>query len=212
MKKKIDVAHRKAQEKGAEMLEERRKTLARKSQRISKQVKATEERQSLEAQEKKLEIESNLLVAKKNREEILQGIVDSAASNVKKAKELAHIQQQKDIVDSILKKELIDRKISEVNARRRTLLKIPRSKLMEVVDSSLAEVPSEAATVIQTTWRSRKFRALISNYNKTGLRLDNVSSMQFEDLAAILASPEIVANVNALLDGVKSSLPAQNQD
>ena len=186
----------------AKFLEDRRLKLSKKHSELKKAVEKKLLKDGEAGASQKEKIEANFLAVQRKRQEIIQNSISHNKSKVKKAKEICHQNNQQVELRKQAKLIEIRKKQIAVNYRRRKLLSIPRSQLLE---SSLAlgidfsKVPDEAAAVIQNCWTTKRFKTLVQNFRSLNVDVSGIKEQSVEELQKLISDNGVLKVTHALI-------------
>ncbi|CAG8608740.1 27989_t:CDS:2 [Dentiscutata erythropus] len=185
------------------LLEQRRLKLARQILHVKEVLIKQHERALNESFTKRSHIQQTLQVAEKNRNTILQRLVEQCAQEVARCKEVARQQQLKNQEEIDRRRADLERRQKATAARRARLLSVSKS---HVLDSDLPHYTrEEAATIIQNNWRFKHLIDVIKTYRSFGITMHTIKKMSFRDSVNLLKENAVIQATNKFLQRVRKS-------
>ncbi|CAG8457132.1 13622_t:CDS:2 [Cetraspora pellucida] len=186
------------------LLEQRRLKLARQTLHVKEVLMKQHERALNDSFTKRSQIQQTLQVAEKNRNTILQRLVEQCAQEVARCKEVARQQQLKIQEEIDRRRADLERRQKATAARRARLLSISKSHA-QVNGSSPNYTRDEAATIIQTNWRYKHLIDVIKTYRSFGISIHTIKNMSFRDAVGLLKENSVIQATNKFLQRVRKS-------
>ncbi|CAG8657283.1 16399_t:CDS:2 [Cetraspora pellucida] len=188
------------------LLEQRRLKLARQTLHVKEVLMKQHERALNDSFTKRSQIQQTLQVAEKNRNTILQRLVEQCAQEVARCKEVARQQQLKIQEEIDRRRADLERRQKATAARRARLLSISKSHV-QANGSSPNYTRDEAATIIQTNWRYKHLIGVIKTYRSFGISIHTIKNMPFRDAVGLLKENSVIQATNKFLQRVRKSSP-----
>ncbi|CAG8605865.1 7974_t:CDS:2 [Paraglomus brasilianum] len=184
------------------ILEARRLKLARQFLHVKDVLDKQHQRALRDSSAKRSQIQTTLRMAEKNRNLILQKLVEQAAQEVARCKEVARMQQLKNQEETDRRRKDMERRQKATAARRARLLSASKTK----TTGSNANVPmsrEEAAVFIQGIWRYNRLMPCVKAFRKFGINIHAVESISFGDIVALLQKPAVIQATSKLLARIR---------
>nr|CAG8439011.1 15887_t:CDS:2 [Entrophospora candida] len=193
-----------AQIKRTAILEQRRLKLARQFSHVKDVLVKQHQRALHDSSAKRYHIQETLRMAEKNRNTILQRLVEQCAQEVARCKEVARQQQLKNQKDIDRRRADMERRQCATAARRARLLTVPKSRLLSS-DYPSPPIREEAASVIQNAWRYHELIKLVKDYHNFDISLHTVENMSFQNAVQLLQKSAIIQISNKFLQKVSKT-------
>ncbi|CAJ0765450.1 17586_t:CDS:2 [Entrophospora sp. SA101] len=190
-----------AQLKKAALLEQRRLKLARQFLHVKNVLVKQHQRALHDSSAKRSHIQETLKMAEKNRNTILQRLVEQCAQEVARCKEVARQQQLKNQEEIDRRRADMERRQRATAARRARLLTVPKSRLLSSDDTS-PPTREEAASIIQNAWRYHKLIRIIETYRSFDISLHTTENMTFHNTVQLLQKPAVIQTTSKFLQRV----------
>jgi hypothetical protein len=203
---KLQYSPNDAQIKREAILEQRRLKLARQFLHVKDVLIKQHQRALRDSSAKRSQIQQTLRLAEKNRNTILQRLVEQCAQEVARCKEVARQQQLKNQEEIDRRRADLERRQRATAARRAKLLTVPKSRIF----SNGMTVPptrEEAAVIIQNHWRFRQLSKVIKTYRSFGISVHTIENMSFKDTVGLLQKQAVIQATSKLLQKVRKTSP-----
>lgn len=185
------------------LLEQRRLKLARQILHVKEVLNKQHERALNDSSIKRSHIQQNLQVAEKNRNTILQRLVEQCAQEVARCKEVARQQQLKNQEEIDRRRADLERRQKATAARRARLLSVSKSHVL--VNGLPHYTREEAATIIQNNWRYKHLIDVIKTYRSFGISMHAIQKMSFRDAVNLLKENAVIQATTKFLQRVRKS-------
>lgn len=195
-----------AQMKREAILEQRRLKLARQFLHVKDVLIKQHQRALNDSSAKRSQIQQTLRLAEKNRNTILQRLVEQCAQEVARCKEVARQQQLKNQEEIDRRRADLERRQRATAARRARLLTVPKSRIFSN-EMTIPPTREEAAVIIQNHWRIRQFSKVIKTYRSFDISVHTIENMSFHDTVGLLQKPAVIQATSRLLQEVRKASP-----
>lgn len=124
--------------------------------------------------------------------------VAQAKDRVAHAKKVAETHRERMQAEKEEKRNELEKRQMRVASRRKHLLAVPRSRLLELNDWSIEELQdlqstlNESAVIIQNWWMSSRLAPIIKTFSETKVTLRHAKSMDFDSLIPLMQKKEII--------------------
>ncbi|RIA81122.1 hypothetical protein C1645_661111, partial [Glomus cerebriforme] len=188
------------------ILEQRRLKLARQFLHVKDVLVKQHQRALRDSTAKRSHIQQTLRLAEKNRNTILQRLVEQCAQEVARCKEVARQQQLKNQEEIDRRRADLERRQRATAARRAKLLTVPKSRIFSN-EMTIPPTREEAAVIIQTHWRFRQLSKAIKTYRSFGISVHTIENMSFHDTVGLLQNPAVIQANGKLLQKARKASP-----
>ncbi|GET00023.1 T-complex protein 11-domain-containing protein [Rhizophagus clarus] len=195
-----------AQIKREAILEQRRLKLARQYLHVKDVLIKQHQRALRDSSAKRSHIQQTLRLAEKNRNTILQRLVEQCAQEVARCKEVARQQQLKNQEEIDRRRANLERRQRATAARRAKLLTVPKSRIFSN-ETAIPPTREEAAVIIQNHWRYRQLSKVIKTYRSFGISVHVTENLSFQDTVRLLQKPAVIQATGKLLQKARKVSP-----
>ncbi|CAB5382069.1 unnamed protein product [Rhizophagus irregularis] len=195
-----------AQIKREAILEQRRLKLARQYLHVKDVLIKQHQRALRDSSAKRSHIQQTLRLAEKNRNTILQRLVEQCAQEVARCKEVARQQQLKNQEEIDRRRANLERRQKATAARRAKLLTVPKSRIFSN-EMAIPPTREEAAVIIQNHWRYRQLSKAIKTYRSFGISVHVTENLSFQDTVRLLQKPAVIQATGKLLQKARKVSP-----
>ncbi|KAJ3417303.1 hypothetical protein HDV05_005759 [Chytridiales sp. JEL 0842] len=157
--------------------------------------------------DKKKKLAETMAAAEQKRATILDSQVKNYASKVAKAKQVAAAQQRKESEDSMSRRRALEDRLRASETRRRYLLTVPRSRLLDPTELAEVErvaVRADAARTIQRWYRNSTVAPLIKRWNTASLSVSKAEKMAFDKLVNVVQTKSVIHSAAGILGYLKT--------